>query len=78
MELWKEFARLEVRLESNGLFPAWWYYGQTAVRLVALNKGNGDPRPIDVGNSDRRAVAKAIVAEVKEAAAEALARRRRD
>ena len=24
MELWKEFARLE----SNGLFPAWWYYGQ--------------------------------------------------
>ena len=76
--MWKEFARLEVRLESNGLFPAWWYYGQTAVRLVALNKGNGDPRPIDVGNSDRRAVAKAIVAEVKEAAAEALARRRRD
>jgi len=69
MELWKEFARLE----SNGLFPAWWYYGQTAVRLVALNKGNGDPRPIGVGNSDRRAVAKAIVAEVKEAAAEALA-----
>ena len=38
MELWKEFARLE----SNGLFPAWWYYGQTAVRHVALKTPAAD------------------------------------
>ncbi|KAH8059872.1 hypothetical protein JL720_13680 [Aureococcus anophagefferens] len=68
MPLLNEFCTLEV----NGDLPPWWYAAVTLIKLVALLKdGGAGVRPIAVGNAQRRAITRSIVAGLRETAAPA-------